>query len=223
MKIKSFGCSFIFGSDLRDCDLDPPWPKGSKSTWPALLAQKLNATYECHAWPGTGNLRIAESVLKQISMTDQSFFLIGWTWIDRFDYVGLANNQWSTILPSDVDPQSELYYKHLHSEYRDKLTNLINIRLVIEQLQSAQIPFLMTYLDKLLFDQRWHVNPAIIKLQNEIKPYMTLFNGQTFLEWSRSHGYAESQLWHPLEEAHEAAADYMFKVFDKQKTNDPVL
>lgn len=211
MKLHSFGCSFIFGSELAH----------AQNAWPARLAKHLNWQYSCHAWPGSGNLRIAESVLKQISLSDQSFFIIGWTWIDRFDYVGAVANEWSTILPTDVDSHSQLYYKHLHSEYRDKLTNLMTIKLVIDQLQSAQIPFLMTYMDELLFDQRWHVNSAIVKLQNEIRPYMTMFNGQTFLDWSRSHGYAESQLWHPLEEAHQAAADYMIRIFDKQKTNDP--
>ena len=52
---------------------------------------------------------------------------------------------------------------------------------------------------------------------------MTQFQGRTFLDWSRNHGYPESELLHPLEQAHQAASDYMITVFDKQKIIDPVL
>ena len=55
-------------------------------------------------------------------------------------------------------------------------------------------------------------------LQNYIRPHMTQFQGKTFLDWSRSHGFAESVSWHPLEPAHRAAADYMITVVDKQNT-----
>ena len=61
---------------------------------------------------------------------------------------------------------------------------------------------------------------AIKQLQDYVKPYMTVFEGKTFLDWSRSHGYPESANWHPLEQAHAAAAGVMRQVFDKQNTND---
>jgi hypothetical protein len=78
----------------------------------------------------------------------------------------------------------------------------------------------MTYMDELLFDQTWHTTPAVLDLQEYVKPYMTQFEGQTFLNWSRSKGYPESARWHPLEAAHSAAADVIIQAFDKQKTND---
>ena len=80
----------------------------------------------------------------------------------------------------------------------------------------------MTYQDELMFDQRWNYTPAVLDLQNYIRPHMTQFEGKTFLDWSRSHGFAESPDWHPLEQAHQAAADYMITVVDKQNTGDPV-
>jgi phospholipase/lecithinase/hemolysin len=30
-----------------------------------------------------------------------------------------------------------------------------------------------------------------------------------FLDWSRKHNYAISENWHPLEQAHQLAADYL--------------
>jgi hypothetical protein len=38
---------------------------------------------------------------------------------------------------------------------------------------------------------------------------MTQFNGMSFLDWSRANGFAESVKWHPLEDAHAAAAQYL--------------
>ena len=76
------------------------------------------------------------------------------------------------------------------------------------------------WLLELLFDQQWHTSPAVIHLQEYIKPYMTTFDGSSFLEWSRKKGYPETASWHPLEAAHQAAGKYMIKVFDKQKIND---
>jgi len=224
MNLKSFGCSFIFGSDLNDavCVLDNVNP--SKNTWPAHLAQHLNATYMCFATPGAGNLQILEQVLNQANNSNSSdLFVINWTWIDRFDYYSAIPNQnpWQTIMPVDTDNIAKIYYRDLHSEYRDKFTCLSYIKLAIDTLNQKGIPFIMTYMDKLLFDQRWHITPAVLNLQKYAKPYMTTFEGQSFLDWSRAHGYAESAAWHPLEAAHAAAGEYMIKIFDTQKTNGP--
>jgi len=50
---------------------------------------------------------------------------------------------------------------------------------------------------------------------------MTEFDGMTFLEFSRKNGYPETEQWHPLEQAHQAAAELLIRSFDKQKTSDP--
>ena len=209
MKLKSFGCSFIFGSDL----LDPT------HAWPSQVSQRLGLEYQCHAMPGIGNLQIANKVLEQLDLSDNDFFVIGWTWIDRFDYTGADDNRWSTIMPGDTTAQAAHYYRDLHSEYRDKLTNLITIRCVVDQLTAANIPFLMTYMDELLFDQRWHLNATVKTLQDSLKPLMTTFEGLTFLDWSRSNGFAESEKWHPLEQAHSVASDYIIKILEKSYPN----
>jgi len=112
------------------------------------------------------------------------------------------------------------YYRDLHSEYRDKLVNLNYIKTTIDTLQQKNITFVMTYMDRLLFDKQWHVTPAVLDLQNYVQPYMNLFENQTFLEWSKSHGFEISDRLHPLEPAHAAAADVIEPVFDKQNTID---
>jgi hypothetical protein len=229
MKLKSFGCSFIFGSDLADDGRTGPVATSSQLTWPAQLSQHLNREYECYARPGSGNLQILERMLNQAATSSSTdLFVIGWTWLDRFDYYDsnydptTKRTPWSTVMPIDDTSVAKTYYKHLHSEYRDKFSCLGYIKLAIDTLDQKGIPFVMTYMDELLFDQRWHTSPSVTELQHYIEPRMTTFNGQTFLNWSRSNGYPESEAWHPLELAHRAATDYMITVFDKQKTSVPI-
>ena len=226
MKLKSFGCSFIFGSDLADDGRNGPYATPSQQTWPAHLARHLDRRYECYARPGSGNLQILENILNQASVGSVSdLFVVGWTWIDRFDYYPAnpttpSRSPWRTIMPVDTDSLAQIYYRDLHSEYRDKFVCLNYIKLAIDTLHQKGIPFVMTYMDRLLFDQRWHTTPAVIDLQNYIRPFMTEFDAQTFLEWSRSNNYPETATWHPLEEAHQSAGDYIIKVFDRQKIID---
>ena len=226
MKLKSFGCSFIFGTDLADDGTNLPIPVDSNLTWPARLASAFNYDYECYARPGSGNLQITEQILTHSASTDSAFFVIGWTWIDRFDFASssISNDpllsrwtNWQTLMPVDDSELAHAYYRGLHSEFRDKLVSLINIKLVIDTLNQKRIPFLMTYMDELLFDQRWNHTPAVVELQNFIKPYMTQFEEKTFLDWSISKGFAISPTLHPLDTAHTVAADYMINIFDKQK------
>lgn len=228
MILKSFGCSFIFGTDLADDGRHLPLPTASNHTWPALLARHLNYEYACCARPGSGNLQIAERVLSHLVDDVPDLVVIGWTWIDRFDYTGtvIKNTDkhsqwcnWKTLLPTDDSLLAHHYYKELHSEFKDKFASLINIKLVIDTLQQNKIPFVMTYMDDLLFDQTCNNTPAVILLQDYIKPYMTRFDGLSFLQWSQRNRYEISANLHPLEQAHQGATDYLIKVFDKQKTN----
>ena len=228
MQLKSFGCSFIFGSDLSDASAVPGDPViPSQNTWPAHLARHLGYSYNCYARPGSGNLQIVESILNQAANSSATdLFVIGWTWIDRFDYIDVNNEwfgatPWSTIMPTDNTTAAKVYYRDLHSEYRDKFTNLSYVKLAIDTLNQKGIPFIMTWQDSLLFDQHWHITPAVTHLQEYIQPYVTAFDEQTFLDWSRSNGFPESCTWHPLETAHRAAGDYMIKQFnEKYHVND---
>lgn len=210
MMLKSFGCSFIWGSDLSDLGRTHGCAPYSRLTWPAVLSRLLSLRYSCHAMPGAGNLRILEQILNQAESNQQDFFVIGWTWIDRFDYK--KDEQWQTVRPTSESDSSKIYYRDLHSEYVDKLTTLIYIRTAIDTLTQKKIPFLMTYMDPLMLDQTWHTNQAITSLQDHVRPYMHLFENKTFLNWGRENNYPISQGWHPLEAAHKDAAGIILPV-----------
>jgi hypothetical protein len=216
MKLKSFGCSFIFGSDLSDEGCSELYKNGSQLTWPALLSQDLGYDYCTYARPGSGNLRIMEKVLTESTVNDSSIFVIGWTWIDRFDYTvtpahkipqwDLAGaDQWKTTRPMDNDSAALSYYRDLYSQFQSKLVSLIYIKTAIDILKQHNISFIMTYIDELLFETKWHTSPAIIDLQNYIKPHMTKFENKTFLDFSKEKGFPISETLHPLEVAHQAA------------------
>ena len=225
MKLKSFGCSFIHGTELSDQTFVDARDMPSQATWPAHLARHLGRSYVCFSHGGSGNLQILSHVLDQATRSNSlDLFVVGWTWIERFDYyVDNHGDQtvdpWNTIQPVDQGPVAQVYYRDLHSEFRDKFISLTSIKLAIDTLQQRNIPFVMTSLDDLLFDQRWHVSPAILSLQAYIKPFITDFDGKSFLEWTKDNEYPIGSGGHPLEAAHRAASNYMINVFDTQKTN----
>lgn len=202
MKLKSFGCSFVYGSDLSDPLL----------SWPSLLANQLGMEYECYAAPGLGNLQILESLLGQSQHSADSLFVINWTWIDRFDFINIETEKWETLRPSLDHIHADHYYRHLHSQYRDMLTNLIYVKSAIDFLLEKNIKFIMTYMDYLLFEKvnpNWHKKEPVDYLQKNTAPYLTDFSGKNFLDWSRSQGFEISDTWHPLEKSHAAAAELM--------------
>jgi hypothetical protein len=221
--LKSFGCSFIYGSDLADSDPELEWSP-SQHTWPALLAQHLNYQYGCYARGGRGNLFILNSILNQITNSNNDLFVIAWTWAERQDYLDHDLN-WKVIRATDTTDLSKFYYKNLYSDTLHRLQNLIYIKTAVDLLTEKNIPFIMTHMDMNLFDDINNLPSqlrGLTQLVNQIRPHITTFDGLNFLDWSRKNGYPESELWHPLEQAHEFAEQYIFKtVFDKQKTSDP--
>ena len=205
MKLRSFGCSFIYGSELLD----------RSRTWPGIIANKLHLPHENHGIAGAGNLRIMESILTHADNTDVC--VVNWSWIDRLDFVNIENEQWYSMVPSDTDSRADFYYRNLHSQYRDMLTNLVYVKTALDHLNRLRSRYLMTYMDNLMFEtvyDSWHDSRAVTVLQQELQPHMILFQDMTFLQWSRANGYAESQLCHPLDQAHAAAADLMQPVIE---------
>lgn len=219
MVLKSFGCSFIFGTDLRDDGRNCPYAIPSQFSWPALLAKDLGYPYACYAYPGSGNLRILERVMSEsVSCDGQDLFVIGWSWIDRFDYTS-KDDQWSTIMPVDTTDNAGFYYRHLHSQYRDKLTTLVCIKSAIDVLKNKKIPFIMTHIDDLIWEDQWHTTPAIMDTQDYIRPYISDFEGKTFLEFSRYYGFEISKTSHPLESAHRRAFEIVKNDLDRYVKN----
>lgn len=216
-KIASFGCSLTFGTELQDDDIDLPVPTASQLTWPALIAKHFGRDYRCCARGGAGNLNILQNILSVISGRRPEFgpflWIVNWTFIDRFDMLKSTNDppytSWSTIRPNDTTAAGQMYYRELHTEIRDKLASLIHFKVAKDVLLQYNIPFVMTCVDDLAFDTKWNIDPVILMLQQELRPYIQDFEGRNFLDWSRHRGFEITEAGHPLEEAHAAAAELM--------------
>jgi hypothetical protein len=229
MKIKSFGCSFIYGSELpltdktsNVCFSRLKFSDLSNQSWPLLIADHYQLPFENYATPGIGNLIILERILAQAELVDPGFFIINWTWIDRVDFINPLTENWDTLRPSGNTQAHLTYYKHFYNQYHTMLTNASYILTAINVLNSKNIPFCMTLIDPMLFDPidpNWQDPYALRMLQNSIRPYITWFDNMDFLSWSRKNNYSVSETWHPLTEAHSAAAKYMINFFDNQKIN----
>lgn len=225
MKLKSFGCSFVYGSDLSDCPHgvvdDNPAP--SQQTWPALLATHHGLDYQCLARPSASNLQILETLLTHVDKDSDCIYVVNWTWIERFGYTSEHCQTgihpwnpmgWASILPSHTDATAKFYYKNLHSQFRDKFESLICIKTALDALSHKNINFVMTYTDDLIFQNRWHTSPATIYLQKNVRPRLLDFEGRGFLDWVKYRRFKISATWHPLEEAHQVAAEMMSPVIE---------
>jgi hypothetical protein len=211
--IKSFGCSFVYGSDLID-STDSDY---SRFTWPGLIASNLDLEYYCTAQPGQGNFKIFCDILANSYANDQSIYLINWTWIDRYDYIDLHEN-WQTLRPSESLDVEKFYYRHLHSQLSDMIFSSSFIVAAAEHLQSLNCPYIMTYMDHNLLttiDSNWHDPRYVEVLQQKLRKILVNFDGKNFLEWSSANNFAVSKSWHPLEAAHKAAADYWIPAVKK--------
>jgi hypothetical protein len=215
-KLKSFGCSFIFGDELHDVnleyELDP-----SSFTWPALIAKNLNLEYECLASPGAGNFKIYCDILANSYYQDDSIYIINWTWIDRFDYINSTEN-WNTLRPAEENQLQDFYYRNIHSQLCDMVASSSWIVSAAEHLKSLGCPFIMTYMDYNLLtpiDPNWHDPRYLEILQQKLSTILVNFDEVNFLDWSRKQGLDISKNWHPLEDAHRAAAEYWMPAVQK--------
>lgn len=180
MKLKSFGCSFIYGAELPDVY----YPNGpSNLTWPALLAKDLGYEYECCARAGTGNLHLLDTLLPHINNADKdTVFVIGWTWAERFDYK--SGKVWQTLLPtskSELQEQTKAYYKYLYNDYTSQLNFLSYINVALAALHKKNLRYIMTYMDNT--DIFSCSSPALTTLRSEVIPHLTTWNGEGFNYW----------------------------------------
>jgi hypothetical protein len=223
-RVISFGDSFTWGSDLSDCEdmnpsvaLDIVLDSYSRKTWPALLAEHLGIEYQCKAFPGFSNSSIVRQILStEILSTD--LVIVNWTWIDRWDFYDNNNcyirKGWVTLSPGDQKHEFfKPYYKYFQSELWDKYETLKNIQLAFGMLDN----FISTAVDPLTVDTQWHC-PAYVKtLIDNVSPALTWFENKGFYDWAKDKNLPISDKLHPLEQAHQAAFEYIRDNYDFTK------
>ena len=227
-KLIAFGDSFTWGTDLSDefillnnTETDATLMKRygklpnkfSKLTWPSLIANDVGVDYMCHAIPGSSNQTIAREFLSNVSnISNDDMVVINWTWINRWDFYN-SDNEWETIRPSgSKSKNSEIYFKYIQSELWDKWESLKTISTVLDVLKSNDINFLMTCIDPLILDNKWHAPSYIRAIQHNINKYILWFDEMGFYDWSKKNNFPLSTEGnHPLDKAHDEAFKYIKK------------
>lgn len=97
MIIVAGGDSFVYGSELADCN-----DTYSKNTFSSLLSD--NNEYICAAWPGFGNDSIARTVVNtcESQKGKELFVIVSWTFPGRYEFrfsydTGQRTSPWYTI------------------------------------------------------------------------------------------------------------------------------
>lgn len=197
------------------------WTAGySRNTWPALLAKEKNLDYRCFAEAGCSNQSIVRQFFTYLpNITEKDTVVINWTWIDRWDFHidnVSVEHQWITIRPSDNDDEykeyQDIYFKYIHGELWTKYETLKLMLLVQSTLDKLNINYITTTIDPLVFDTNFHTQEYIKTLQHLVKDKFIWFEGLSFYEWAKHNNYKISDKWHPLEEAHEKAFEYINEI-----------
>lgn len=214
-KIVSFGDSFVFGSELKHND------NGTRG-WIGQAAGQLDVEYKTFSVPGCGNDHIARQIYSYFGSHDtcDTLAVINWTWMSRWDFYISEHETWITLGPTcvpeklkDLVSRAEAtdmieFYKHRanSSITWNKVRNLQTIYAAQQYMKHKGIQSIQTYMDYLLFDTECHAPDYIQELQKLVQPAMTNFEGQNFVDWSRTNGFVVTDPGlHPLEDAHSAA------------------
>jgi len=216
-KIVAVGDSFTRGDELLDCPqqqiLGSPL-SFSHNTWPALIAKNLSIDYDCIAIGGRGNHWISWQVAAHIHnyKSVDSLFIINWSWLERFDYINIDNDEWLTTHPRHENKLDHYFYRNLDSDLWNVHRNRQQIHSTVALLKEHNIDFIMTCIDPLCHTNVW--SKRSIEWTHgmstlDISSHITTFDNMTFLEWSHMNNFKCGLNGHPLEDAHAEAAKYI--------------
>lgn len=217
-KLAAFGDSFVWGSEIDD-------NRSGEKSWTGVCADRLGWQYQNCAVPGCGNDVISQQVFDYFYVNDtkNTLVVINWTWSLRFDFSVKDTGIWKTLGPTCV-PQRfagllsneqaetviEFYQEYLNQSVAwHKWRSMKNIYAVTMFLKEKNIPNVQTYMDYALFDTDEQTRSYLSFLQQSMLSEMRSWDGMNFLDWSLSRGFVVTNPGlHPLEQAHQAAADY---------------
>ena len=83
-----------------------------------------------------------------INFRQDTFVIVNWTWFERFDYIELQTDHWTTTHPRHEDKLNHYFYQNLDNDIWNVHRNLQQIHSTICLLKQNKIDFIMTCLDK---------------------------------------------------------------------------
>ena len=201
MKIYANGCSFTYGDELVNPE---------QTSWPVLLANKLNGTVVNDAISGGTNSRTMYHTIKNIQQ-DYDLYLIAWTTYSRFTFYKSDNNfetNFNPQLTHALYSADKFYadwgntlYKHWYNElYAFKLWLQQIIQL--QSLMGTKNYIMINTMDnninkwaankesfiesvKLLINFDIMTNEQIFDEYNEIQYYISIIDFSKFYQWNK--------------------------------------
>jgi len=203
MKIYTNGCSFTYGDELTD---------PTKSAWPVLLGNKLNATNVFNdAESGGSNQRLIYQTIKNLKEC-YDLYILAWTSNARFTFYKSDNNFSTHFTPSlthSLYGEENFYadwgkrlYKFWYNElfsFKLWLQQIIQLQALLE-INNSQYLMLNTFENNLKsWSSDWpdfidQVKPLInFKIMNddqifaeyeEIQYYISLIDTTKFYKWN---------------------------------------
>jgi len=240
MIIVAGGDSFVWGTELADCT----YTVYSQSTFPALLSNSQGLNYQCVARPGNANDAITRMVIDKCeNIIDDMAVVVAWSFVTRYEFkftysIDSPISPWCSINlhrnKFQIDRFSEEFFKHVgtNPDYQ-KYNTLRSIILLQTYLEKKNIPYLFLptdshfYVDhgegvdsivKTLFDlinwDNWYFFPSATESWNTTSP-------RGFYQWAVESKYSIGSDQHPLEKAHQDAAQLIQGKFNELVKKSP--
>lgn len=171
------GDSFIYGSELADCQGEP-----SKHTFTALLAG--SEEYVCVAWPGNANSaigRMAMSACEQFKNKSKGV-VVSWTFAPRYEFrfsydTGQRTGNWYSVNPWTIKQDA----REIEKEFVTKDKTILDAQLeTIKRAQKTGVAdFAKTFYTHVGSTEYWEIYSTlkeIVFLQNYLElnriPYL---------------------------------------------------
>jgi hypothetical protein len=240
MIIVAGGDSFVWGSELAD-SLNGS-PNGySRSTYSALLSKQYGASYKCAAFPGNSNDAIARMTMLECNKHSKKVgAIVSWTFMPRFEFrfaypIQSPISPWTSINPHqynkpEVKDFSDYFFKHVGTDIEYQQYNSLRAALLLQTyFINKHIPYMFTLADnnfcndystlsvdcKILWDQiDWNKWFFFVPAE---EAWLTT-SPRGFYQWAVENKYDIGPMQHPLEQAHQDAAELI-----KEKFNELVI
>jgi hypothetical protein len=232
MKIYVNGCSFTYGDEL----ITP-----ATSSWPALLAQKLNAEVVNDAVSGGTNYRTVYRTIKN-SKEDFDLYIIAWTTYARFTFYKSNNNfeiNFNPQLKNNIYGSENFYTAWGETLYKVWYNELYSFKLWLQQIIQLQAvidkPLLMintmhnniakwfspndTFISNTKSLINFDIMPdeEILAEYEEIQYYSSLIDKNNFYNWGRFYIMQLCDQFpcgpggHILESGHQCLSELIYK------------
>ena len=231
------GDSFVHGNELSDWDINSP--RDSLLTFPSLLANWKKIEYVSCARPGNSNDAIARMTVNKCEQVKKEgkdiFVLVAWTFVPRFEFPFTYNTDspdspFATISIYEgtnrrpVKDFAKQFFTNVNIDWFQHYNTIKSILLLQNYLKFNKIPYIFTASDNIVFAyqkdsqletywnmvdfQNWFMFPGADEPWNTTTP-------RGFYQWAVENKYPIGPYQHPLEKAHEDAANLMKDKFNE--------